>query len=1281
MKGYSLPKILLLIFIGCFYYNLSATHIVGGVMNYRYLGNDRYEISCYVYRDCVNGIPPLDDPAIIRIWDGVSEDYKYTSIPFDSIIDPGEPDACATIIDRVCVNWTKYVDTLILAPNDLGYTVYYQRCCRNNTIKNLTYDSRGNGVMDWGATYSINIPPPTFTGQTIPNSTPVFTNYPPVYICVGKPIVYDNSAIDADGDSLVYSLCTPYSGAFPDDPLNYYTEETPPFENVVWEPPYSVTNMLGGVPLSINAQTGLLTGTPNTLGQFVVGVCVDEYRNGELLTHTTRDFQFNIIDCNLQVVSSFFAPSIQCNNFTVNFQNQSTGATNYFWSFGDGDTSSLPNPTHTYRDTGKYTVTLVSVNAVNDSCLSRYTQVISIQYKKIDADFITNVGVCLSKNDLIKFIDKSTDSFNVASWKWTFSDGDTSNLRNPILLYNGIDTSITATLLVTSTNGCTSTITKRVQLFKKTPYIITPIITKCDNIATAQLSLEMTGNNIFYWTPSTGLNNQNIQNPTTSINNNITYYVTIKTPLSNGDTCVQNDSVKVKTINTVQINAADSLKICNDSVRLSVPLSVGQTVIWSTSNSFFPVIGRSANISIYQTINAQKYFVKIIADGCEAVDSIVVIYNDTIPQINVLKNILQCTNQVVLSAEINYSDAIIWSTSPTFNPIVSTTNTFSTTQIPKTVKYYIKANYKTCFSIDSIKVTVQDTLPIITLDDSINICGDYVNIAATVRKYTSIIWSTNLDFNNIISNSTGIFVQQNIPRQVYYIRAFYRDCFVTDSIIVNFNSNLPNLTLEDSTFFCSKNININAIVTNANKITWSINPTFTPILSNQSTFTTIQNNTAQKYYIKAAFDFCSTTDSILVRIPENASGIKLNDSIFVCKDSIRIQAQINNYDSLIWSLNNNFEDIISRDTNLVFSQSEPQKTYYIKVFNLGCESIDSIVVSYNDTLPNVILSSKKIFCSDSVFAIAEVDFFTSIEWSTNITFTEIISRNLNLQTTQPKGKRWYYCKVNYNFCSIIDSILLENNSINYSKVNIMICDKKPATINLNVQTPTQYNIIWHTLNDTILTNNSSSITFTPTQTQFVKFKINNILGCEIFDSVQIIVNTLPLIDATVDKAFIYLGEQVQLTATQQQGYSYSWTPIDEVSNNSIYNPTSSPLQNTLYTVKVTDRNNCKNEDSVSVSVENTSCDKNNIFIPNAFSPNGDGINDIFRVRSIPLKSYHLVVYNRLGNKVFESKDAAEAWDGNYNNQRAQVDVYGYYFEGECLNGEKIILKGNVTLLE
>ena len=193
--------------------------------------------------------------------------------------------------------------------------------------------------------------------------------------------------------------------------------------------------------------------------------------------------------------------------------------------------------------------------------------------------------------------------------------------------------------------------------------------------------------------------------------------------------------------------------------------------------------------------------------------------------------------------------------------------------------------------------------------------------------------------------------------------------------------------------------------------------------------------------------------------------------------------------------------------------------------------------------------------------------------------------------------------------------------------------------------------------------------------------VHNIYRCSADDSIVVSVNPIPAIDAMVDKPVIFRGEQVQLTATQNQVYAYNWIPVDLVSNATIFNPTSSPIQTTLYTVSINDRNNCKNEDTVSVRVLDYTCDKSQIFIPSAFSPNGDGVNDVFLVRSTILKSAYLLIYDRWGNQVFETKDINAGWNGTYKNQIVQLETYGYYFEGECFQGEKITLKGNVILVK
>jgi gliding motility-associated-like protein len=188
------------------------------------------------------------------------------------------------------------------------------------------------------------------------------------------------------------------------------------------------------------------------------------------------------------------------------------------------------------------------------------------------------------------------------------------------------------------------------------------------------------------------------------------------------------------------------------------------------------------------------------------------------------------------------------------------------------------------------------------------------------------------------------------------------------------------------------------------------------------------------------------------------------------------------------------------------------------------------------------------------------------------------------------------------------------------------------------------------------------------------------VSCRIVDSIDISVNPNPSVDAVSDKDSIRKGEQVQLNAIPNTGFNFNWSPQDLVSDTHIANPTSSPTETTTYIVTISDQNGCTAFDSVTVTVYDLTCNKENAYIPNAFSPNGDGINDIFRARTKGMKNIKLIVYDRTGNKVFETTDLSAGWDGNYKNQEAPVDSYGYYFTGECLQGEKIAIRGNVTLM-
>jgi len=160
---------------------------------------------------------------------------------------------------------------------------------------------------------------------------------------------------------------------------------------------------------------------------------------------------------------------------------------------------------------------------------------------------------------------------------------------------------------------------------------------------------------------------------------------------------------------------------------------------------------------------------------------------------------------------------------------------------------------------------------------------------------------------------------------------------------------------------------------------------------------------------------------------------------------------------------------------------------------------------------------------------------------------------------------------------------------------------------------------------------------------------------------------------------ICLGDSVQLVAGG--GTNYSWSPSTGLSNTTIANPMANPTTTTNYTVTVSV--SCSS-DTASMLITVQECDSSSIFfIPNSFSPNGDGVNDILFVRGSEIKSIKLSIYNRWGEKVFGTYNINTGWDGNYRGKPLNSGVFSWYAEMEfedANNPGQIYRKGNVTLV-
>ena len=172
-----------------------------------------------------------------------------------------------------------------------------------------------------------------------------------------------------------------------------------------------------------------------------------------------------------------------------------------------------------------------------------------------------------------------------------------------------------------------------------------------------------------------------------------------------------------------------------------------------------------------------------------------------------------------------------------------------------------------------------------------------------------------------------------------------------------------------------------------------------------------------------------------------------------------------------------------------------------------------------------------------------------------------------------------------------------------------------------------------------------------------------------------VVNPLPIIQ-TINDTTIDLGDNITLNTIGAN--SYIWSPTTFLDDATIANPISSPLVDILYIVNGTDTNNCVNTDTVNIKININ----DEYYVPIAFSPNNDGDNDVFLVRGLQgEKDFLLKIYDRWGNKVFESQDKNNAWDGAYNGKNLKSGVFVYVIDITLLNEQVLPRKtGNLTLI-
>lgn len=221
-------------------------------------------------------------------------------------------------------------------------------------------------------------------------------------------------------------------------------------------------------------------------------------------------------------------------------------------------------------------------------------------------------------------------------------------------------------------------------------------------------------------------------------------------------------------------------------------------------------------------------------------------------------------------------------------------------------------------------------------------------------------------------------------------------------------------------------------------------------------------------------------------------------------------------------------------------------------------------------------------------------------------------------------------------------------------------------------------------NDTTSTDPNPIRTFPNPGTYTVYLVVEDSVCGLLLDTAVQNITVLPIIPltATADDYVLIAGNSTQLHALPN-GYTYVWTPPLTLNDPNIQDPIATPTSTTTYTVSILE-NPCRTA-TVTIEIVDAICEEPYIFIPNAFTPNGDGENDLLKVRfpddNFIHYEYIFRVYNRWGEKVWETNQlGTQGWDGTFQGRDCDPAVFDYYLEVLCPGGAEYFKKGNVTLI-
>lgn len=553
----------------------------------------------------------------------------------------------------------------------------------------------------------------------------------------------------------------------------------------------------------------------------------------------------------------------------------------------------------------------------------------------------------------------------------------------------------------------------------------------------------------------------------------------------------------------------------------------------------------------------------------------------------------------------------------------------------------------TTWPIPNVNITPNDTA----------ICfGQPVNINITSNMPSNLFWT----IPDTIQNAGAILYPDSVGYTYNYIAHAIdsiHGCKNKDSVSV-FVNDKPVLNLNGLNLICPYET-----ITLTGSSSIPVSYLWTPTNSTDS-FIVFHPGTSDTTYAFTLYGTTSnnckdTASTFVVVYPSINVSITPTDTAICLLDSITLNAHGGNtYEWLIGS------GTVATTPNLIISPNGNTTYTLIGTSTEFCKDTASVDITvYSLPKFNVIgidticKGNSTVFSVDSAFNNSN----TYVWMPGNLTGNSV---TLSPQDTT----RYFVTGTDTNTCHFTVSFEIIVDTLPIAQITGITPICYGATIDLQASGGSSF--LWQPGNDTNPTH-----TVTPDSAgTFIYTLIANSTICYDTTVFQLTVYPKPVLTLTHDTTLI-IGQDVPLHVTGAD--LYDWSPINDLSCIDCPNPVARPFSTIEYCVIGSNAYECSDTACINITVD-TECGE--VFVPSGFSPNGDGQNDIFYVYGKCIKSMEFRVFNRWGEKVFETTDPSIGWDGIYRGKEADTDVFVYYLKAEYFIGSKVETKGNITLM-